>query len=341
MRVLLLVISVAMAGCSYDWGSVNLVHKDGGRDLQDLALPADTHVPTDSPVDSCKHPEVEKSCSAINQVEWCRIPAGCFWMGSPKSEHCREPYDNFYNNNMPETRHPVTLTHDFEIMAVEVTQAEYQKATGSNPSYFATCGDHCPVEQVTWAEAVAYCNALSPAAEQCFTCATDPQTNQLACVAPPAYKGKKIYDCPGYRLPTEAEWEYAYRAGSQTPLYPSKSQDGTIKTCRDDDNVAEIAWYRENAESAPHPVGAKEPNAWGLYDMAGNVWEHIHDWFILDLQGEPDQDPVGPSWGEERVIRGGGIYNEARWMRAAARLGKRPEKGHLFLGFRCARSILN
>jgi formylglycine-generating enzyme required for sulfatase activity len=73
--------------------------------------------------------------------------------------------------------------------------------------------------------------------------------------------------------------------------------------------------------------------------MAGNVWEHIHDWFILDLQPEPDQDPVGPSWGEERVIRGGGIYNEARWMRAAARLGKRPEKGHLFLGFRCARSI--
>lgn len=150
----------------------------------------------------------------------------------------------------------------------------------------------CPVEYVNWNEAATYCNALSSqkGLDQCYTCTGSGPS--VTCSEATAYSGIKIFDCPGYRLPTDAEWEYAYRAGSTTAFYPSDGNSGTITDCDNDPNADKIGWYRYNSAvtyagcenlsssggdpcSGPHPVGQKAPNAWGLYDMGGNVYEYL------------------------------------------------------------------
>jgi len=155
----------------------------------------------------------------------------------------------------------------------------------------------------------------------------------------PNYAGNKIYDCPGYRLPTEAEWEYAYRAGTKTALY-----NGPLHVCQGlDANADKIAWYDGNSGMEVRPVGLKQPNGWGLYDMAGNAIEYCHDWFQNDLGSAPAVDPAGPSSPDPKethvVIRGGSATVGGLFLRAAAR-----EDYHQFtsaseaVSFRCVRS---
>jgi formylglycine-generating enzyme required for sulfatase activity len=212
-------------------------------------------------------------------VGFVRIEPGSFTMGSPGSEEGR---DN------DEAQHAVTLTRGFCLMATEVTQGQWRSVMGSNPSGFASCGASCPVEQVSWDDAVAYANRKS-------------QAEGLQ----PCYEGSTFVGvgCTGYRLPTEAEWEYAARAGT------TGARHGSLDA---------VAWHVGNSGGTTHPVGQKQANAWGLYDMLGNVWEWTSDWYG-SYPGGAVTDPVGASTGSNRVLRGGSWYSHARLARAAYR----------------------
>ena len=274
------------------------------------------------------------------------IPAGTFMMGSPPTEDGR--YDR-------ETRHEVTLTRGFFIGETEVTQEQWRKVMGNNPSYFSSCGDDCPVEQVNWYEAIAFANALSERA------------GLTACYRVSGGNGKKpgedleyesverLEGCTGYRLPTEAEWERAARGGRKTAIYTGGL---TIRGLRHGPELEPIAWYGGNSHATyagaydcsdwsekqeadlktcgPQPVGRKEPNPWELHDVLGNVWEWT--WDRYGSYGDNAQvDPVGPSEGTDRVRRGGSCYDIARNVRAASRSRSAPGYRWYYLGFRLAR----
>ncbi|MFN9246495.1 MAG: formylglycine-generating enzyme family protein [Planctomycetota bacterium] len=226
------------------------------------------------------------------------IPKGSFVMGSPKNEDGRR--EN-------EVQHEVTLTKDFYLGITEVTQAQYQKVMGENPSYFQgdkVQGDSSnhSVEQVSWEEAVEFCKRLSALPEE--------------------RKAGRVY-----RLPTEAEWEYACRAGTKSAYSFGDKRD----------SLDDYAWYGEKGDSKTHPVGQKKPNAWGLYDMHGNVWEWCSDWYG-DYANGAVSDPVGPREGSLRVRRGGSWNLEAAICRSAYRYWGNPSRRFYYYGFRLALS---
>ncbi|MFH1885413.1 MAG: formylglycine-generating enzyme family protein [Pseudomonadota bacterium] len=220
---------------------------------------------------------------------WC--PPGTYMMGSPSSEPGR--YDN-------ETQHQVTLTRGFHMQTTEVTQGQWNKVMGSNPSHFEDCGADCPVEKVSWDDAQEFIKKL----------------NRM--------EGKT------YRLPTEAQWEYAARAGSVTAF----ANGGIIEMeCGHDPSLSVIGWYCGNASAKTHPVAQKQVNAWGLYDMYGNVYEWCLDWYDGYPSGSVT-DPTGPSSGSYRVFRGGCWNNYARICRSANRIRYDPGDRNYNLGFR-------
>jgi formylglycine-generating enzyme required for sulfatase activity len=195
---------------------------------------------------------------------------------------------------------PVTISRDFWIGKYEVTQGEFMAVLGQNPSHF-TGDSNRPVEKVTFLGAGAYCSALT-------------QRERESGRLPAGYE---------YRLPTEAEWEYACRAGS-TNLF----------SFGDDNSMADqFAWTAENSEATTHPVGLKRPNAWGLYDMHGNVWEWCADWFE-PFPAAPLTDPVGPATSKYKVFKGGGWNQDAQYGRASSRFMMAPSIGIHFVGFR-------
>jgi sulfatase modifying factor 1 len=252
------------------------------------------------------------------------VPAGCFEMGSPVSELCRSNDENL---------HQVKLTHSFVISATEVTQSQYKALASYNPSDFKSCGGSCPVEMVNWHESAAYCNALSAQNNlgNCYSCSGSGKN--VSCKVPFQYLGDKIYSCKGYRLPTGAEREYAYRAGTTSALY-----SGSITSCyAGDPQVALIAWYDMNSSKTTHPVGTRKPNAWGLYDMAGNVREWTHDWYESDLGTGSVTNPGGLMAGTYKVMRGGSWWDLAWFHRAASRRLQKPEFRGKYIGFRCIR----
>ena len=258
-------------------------------------------------------------------AKWVRINPGTFEMGSRASELFRIE---------DETPHEVTLTRGYWLKVTEVTQGEWTALIGSNPSVHKACGASCPVENVTWYDAVAYCNALSKneGLERCYV-AGDKEYDASSAVAKITPSWPKTLDCVGYRLPTEAEWEYAARAGTTTAYYTGAN---TQIHCDMDANLDKAGWYCGNDGGTAHPVKQKAPNAWGLYDMLGNVSEWVWDW--LDEYGTgPRRDPLGPAEGYFRGVRTGGSY--ARGCRAATRGFQGPGDRGVTLGFRPARSI--
>ena len=317
-------LCVALAGCNKsstpptDMGSPegstdDMQRPDGATVADQLALDlprGDTLVGSDA--------------GTLVAGDWVMVQPGTFTMGSPTGESCR------YSN---ETPHDVTLTHPFWIQTTEVTQGAFKSLMGYSPSDFYICGADCPVESVSWHEAVAYCNALSAkiGASQCYACTGSGSSS--TCSEATAFGGSNVYLCPGYRLPTDAEWEYAYRSGTQTAFY-----NGPITACASDPKADQIGWYSKNCGET-QPVGQKQASAWGLHDMAGNVFEWCHDWFQKDLGPSTATDPWGPATGTARALRGGSWYGLAQDMRAANRKSMPPTSLGYDVGFRCVRTV--
>ena len=232
-------------------------------------------------------------------LEMIWIEAGTFTMGSPKDELGR------YSN---EVQHQVTLTQDYWLGKYEVTQAQYQAVMGTNPSKVK--GDDLPVERVSWNDATNFCAKLT---------ASEKAAGRL----PEGY---------AYTLPTETQWEYACRAGTTTALNSGKDLSDK-EQCPEMD---EVGWYKYNrGDLYTHPVGQKQPNAWGLYDMHGNVWEWCSDWFG-DYSSPTETDPTGPDTGTSRVTRGGSWNWNARACRSALRNNYTPDEQDNDAGFRVA-----
>jgi formylglycine-generating enzyme required for sulfatase activity len=236
-----------------------------------------------------------------------RIPPGKFVMGAGADDP--EALSD-------EKRHEVTtISRGFEIWSVPVTQAQYEAVMKANPSHFK--GPNRPVENVSWFDAVKYCNALSRAQGL-------PEAYEISGSGDtPDVKWRGL-NHPGWRLPTEAEWEYACRAGTTAPRYGP---------------IDEVAWYDKNSGLQTHDVATKKANPWGLYDMLGNVWEWTGDWY--GAYGDGVQvDPEGRASGSDRVGRGGSWFNGALFARAACRINCGVPSGRGFiLGFRPTRSL--
>ena len=271
------------------------------------------------------------------------IPAGTFCMGSPDGgTECMGGTDSSEPDRESDEGpiHEVTLTRGFILQETEVTQGQWlERFPDNNPSDFDECGLDCPVEMVNWWEAVAYANALSVSEElePCYTleglegCDPSLAGTGITCtgvsVSDPA-TSENPYLCEGYRLPMEAEWEYAARAGTTTAWYC-----GSAETCPD-----EIAWYGSNSDSRTHVVGEKNRNEWHLYDMSGNTWEWVWDRYGGYSSG-PTMDPMGHPSEPSRVFRGGDWANDARFVRSANRNSDAPGVRYGNIGFRIARSV--
>jgi formylglycine-generating enzyme required for sulfatase activity len=202
---------------------------------------------------------------------------------------------------------------------------------GYNPSYFKATSR--PVESVSWHEAAAFCNAMSihMGLSACYTCTGSKQA--VRCQVLAAHSAG-IHACPGVRLPTEAEWEYTYRAGSTTAYYL-----GPNTTCTNVDQVLEkIGFYARNSGKSTRVVGRLQPNAWGLFDMSGNVWEWTNDWWTQELGGARVSDPAGPVTGMMRTVKGGSWGSAAGDARGASRDGVLPHRHFDSEGFRVART---
>jgi formylglycine-generating enzyme required for sulfatase activity/serine/threonine protein kinase len=249
------------------------------------------------------------------------IPAGEFFMGSPD--------DAIEADTAEKPLHRVRISKPFYLGVCEVTQAQFQAVMGKNPSHFSANGegkdrvagqstDQCPVERVNWFEAVQYCNKLSEKEGKKAFYEIDGQDIRV-----PDWNGK------GYRLPTEAEWEYACRANASPPTRFSFGDNAG--------DLREYAWFGGSSEQRTHPVRQKRPNGFGLYDMHGNVWEWCLDWQFGEYYNQsPADDPTGPAGALCRVRRGGGWRDEPRSVRSASRGWDTPDFRDYNLGFRLA-----
>jgi len=232
-------------------------------------------------------------------TEMVLIPPGSFYMGCTASFQ-----SSCFLNEIP--IHWVTMTNAFYMGRYEVTQAQWTARMGSNPSFFQSASAQVPaaqvpnrpVEQVSWTTIQGFLSAT------------------------------------GMRLPTEAEWEYAYRAGTTTAFH---SMPGFPSGTNDDNQVGNIAWFTSNSGNQPRPVGGKAPNGFGLHDMSGNVWEWVNDWYFgTYYASSPSMNPPGPASGSYRVLRGGswgGFY-----MRSSIRNYAPPGSSYDLGGFRVART---
>jgi formylglycine-generating enzyme required for sulfatase activity len=218
------------------------------------------------------------------------IPAGSFMMGSPEDERQLLRRGSF--------QHGVNITKPFYMGITEVTQAQWKAVMGRNPSNFK--GDDLPAESVNWNDVQEFIAKLNER------------------------------EGGGYRLPTEAEWEYVCRAGSSTRYFFGD----------DKSRLGDFAWYKKNSGGKTHPVGQRKPNAWGLYDVHGNVSEWCSDWYDSSYyQRSPTDDPKGPTSGTKRIVRGGLYHSPSASVRSAHRGFQLPNYTNARFGFRCVRDV--
>lgn len=281
--------------------SVNLSAWDGGTNspvFQNLVRhirriigqPAPQETPILKPAPEPPELETPVTRKTVNSIgmRFVLIPAGTFLMGKSEAEAGDE-------DELPQRR--VTLSQPFYLQTTPVTQGQWVQVMGENPAFFHEGGENCPVENVSWEEAQEFIAKLN-----------------------------RLEGTDDYRLPTEAEWEYACRAGS-TGRFCFGDEEGDLKN---------YAWYEANSEGCTRPVGLLRSNAWGLYDMHGNVFEWCQDWFGAYTPG-PVTDPQGPASGEHRVLRGGSWNSAAEEVRCAYRHRLTPSYRYRHEGFRVAR----
>ena len=267
---------------------------------------------------------------------WVLVDAGDFQMGLDDDEFCGGPE--------AWSSHKVVITRAFLVEETEVTQTEWTDTMQTSPFYFADCGGNCPADTISWHGAVAYCNKLSELHDlpQCYQVEGD------------QVSWPEGLDCKGYRLPTEAEWEYFARAGTTTPLFNGEL---TECNCGQDAKLSKIGWYCGNSAvdygqcndasdiggsacAGVHPVALKQPNQWGLFDTAGGVYEWSWDWYLEDYYAmSPIVDPLGPEDGEFRIIRGGCFAHQAGGTRPGHRSAFGPLNGAATVGFRPVRTL--
>ncbi len=263
-----------------------------------------------------------------------RLPAGEFTMGSDGevADDDEKPVRRVYIS-------------EFELCETEVTQLQYEAVMGTKPSLCQWgCGRDRPVQNVSFRDAVDYLNRLTEIENRARAYARKPSGVRLPklsqCYTETETDVTWKKGCTGYRLPTEAEWEYAARADSTT-AYSFGDDPGAL---------GEYAWYDKNSNNQVQPVASKKPNAWGLHDMHGNVWEWVWDYYAPYKESrEVERDPTGPPAGDptiERIgdeptrgLRGGGFDYVARLLRSAVRYWDRPSGSNGNFGFRCARGV--
>ncbi|MBZ0197523.1 MAG: SUMF1/EgtB/PvdO family nonheme iron enzyme [Ignavibacteriaceae bacterium] len=294
----------------YKWEGLNLLDpiQEGEYDLTAKATGYKTYKETVTIKENqTTVTEIEMTAGSDAPEGMVFVEGGTFTMGCTS-----EQGDDCYYWEKPV--HQVTMS-DFYIGKYEVTQELWVSVMGSNPSDFK--GSKLPVERVSWYEAVEFCNRLS-----------DKEGLQRA------YSGSGAnitcdFNSNGYRLPTEAEWEYAARGGKLTMRYKYSGSD----------NTGAVAWYGDNSGGKTHAVGLKQPNEIGIYDMSGNVWEWCWDWYSDNYYTSTSwANPKGPSSGEYRVLRGGGWFSVARSCRVAFRGNLMPDDRDSNYGFRLAKT---
>ena len=302
-------LSIEVTWMIMSYGNTLTAQVEGLDETVTLALPLPERPKTSAELaaeerERQEHLAAEKRNRFIAELErsMADIPAGTFEMGQSDEEQRFLKqwgwWNDYFYNECP--RHEVKLS-EFAIGRYQVTQAQWEAIMGTNPSNFK--GMHLPVEQVSWNEAQEFCQRVSQ------------ETGKM------------------YRLPTEAEWEYACRAGSSDIW------------CFGSDSTAlsQYAWFSENAGNQTHPVGQLQPNAWGLFDMHGNVWEWCQDAYISDIYAtlhaqSPSVNPIYASGGAMRVIRGGSWYNFPARVRACGRNYGGPAHPYHDVGFRIVRT---
>lgn len=233
--------------------------------------------------------------SRFSDASFVTVGPGTFIMGSPEHEPGRAG---------DETQHEVTLTRGFAIQATPVTQGQWKSVMGNNPSRFLQGGQDCPVEGVSWNDCQEFIKKVN-------------KTGKYS-----------------YRLPTEAEWEYACRAGASAAFFNGEIAKKLLS--RRDPCLDAIGWYSGNSGKKTHPVAEKKPNAWGLFDMHGNVFEWCQDWYGK-LSATPRTDPRGASLGPGCVVRGGSWSSNPQDCRSASRAYRAPNSRSDNVGFRLVR----
>lgn len=269
----------------------------------------------------CVHPlfAQEAIINLPGNIKMVLVPDGEFIMGSDGPRHLEMP------------SHKVKVD-GFYIDATEVTQEEFKSLMGRNPA-FHNDDPKKPVEQVSWFDAVLFCNArsirdgLEPAYSYSRIELSREVEGRTRFLFDFAFDPTKT----GYRLPTEAQWEYACRAGTSTTYFWGDEIDG------------DYVWWDRNSNQTTHRVATKKPNAWGLYDTVGNVWEWTNDWFSYYTK-EPQDNPTGPeAWGIEKVLRGGSYKQHDNKFEDLVTSSSRgmtyPYAAHPTDGFRCVRPV--
>jgi uncharacterized repeat protein (TIGR02543 family) len=278
--------------------------------------------------------EMESNVVGIKHV-W--VPAGTFIMGSPASE--TDMLGNSWYDNERSQRQ-VTVS-GFWMGKYQVAQAEWKAVMGMgyNPSYFT--GDNLPVDSVSWYEVIVFCNRLSikegltPAYQ--VTGVTNWETQTAPTSSNATWNAATINpDSDGYRLPTEAQWEYACRAGTTTAFYNGDNTENDYHNAL----VGEVAWFSLNNSNETKPVGQKTANAWGLHDMHGNVFEWCWDWYTASYNDAGgSNNPQGATSGTSRVLRGGTWLSNGQHLRSAYRNYTDPWSWYNFNGFRLVRPL--
>ena len=294
----------------------------------DADADSDADADADADADSDSDSDADVDCTAA-AMEMVRIESGTFTMGSDSEETGR---------SKDEETHQVQLRHAYCLGVHEVRRSEWQRWMSYQAGYFTECDETCPQESISWHEAASFANALSDPehAEHCYTC--EGYEDDVTCT--PA---QDPYTCTGYRLPTEAEWEHAARAGSSTS-FPDGGDlhAGTSTSCdpelelTDGTPISSFAWWCGNDDDTIRPSGDLDANPWGLFDMHGNVWEWCHDGYRA-YSGD-EIDPTGSMSADDKVIRGGSFASYGRGLRCAERESQPATTGHYILGFRVARS---